>query len=115
MTEPKQSPSTQYYRVAVPLTLYKLFDYSYDQSSTIQQGSRVVVPFGHQTLVGIVVKQLAQPSVALNTVLPVKAVIDEEPVLTPDLLKTLLWVSEHYHSTFGREILSDRTAVNDSR
>ncbi len=94
----------RYIRVAVPLRLYGMFDYRCEDSKIVQVGSRVVIPFGGRTIIGIVVAHVDTPDIALEKIVPIKSVIDIEPVFPVDLLRTLSWVSNYYHQPFG-EIL----------
>ncbi len=91
-------------RVAVPIRVYGTFDYKCSDSMIVPVGSRVVVPFGPRTIVGIVVQHVETPAVALEKLVSIISVVDKEPVFTDDLLKTLRWVSNYYHQPFG-EIL----------
>ena len=74
-------------------------------------GSRVVVPFGARTIVGIVVQHVDTPAVALENLVSVTSAVDTEPIFPADLLKTLRWVSEHYHQPYG-EILWSALPAN---
>ena len=65
-------------------------------------GKRVWVPFGSQRLVGFVVGLAASSPVKKTK--PIYSVIDEEPVLRADLLKTTKWLSEYYFCSWGEAI-----------
>ena len=95
---------TEFVRVAVPLRLRNLFDYRCPKSMLVTIGCRVRVPFGRQTQLGLVVDYVDNTSMPKDKVKEVAGVLDEEPVITAELMNTLAWVSEYYHQSLG-EIL----------
>jgi primosomal protein N' (replication factor Y) len=62
-----------------------VFDYSIPEALTGQVGvgHLVVTPFGKQTVQGVVLRFISQPSVPLSEVKDIVSSIDSEPVLTP--------------------------------
>lgn len=73
-----------YVQVAVNLPLTSgVFDYHLpsELEGHVQPGCLVVVPFGHQTVQGIVLRLMA--STSLLETRPVEALLDPQPVLTP--------------------------------
>ncbi|MDR3573030.1 MAG: primosomal protein N' [Anaerolineaceae bacterium] len=73
-----------YFQIAVNLPQVSgVFDYHLPQelAGQIQPGSLVVVPFGKQTLQGIVLQQVEQPAVAETKA--ILALLDPQPVVTP--------------------------------
>ena len=58
----------------------------------LQPGSLVVVPFGAQTVQGVVLDFVTHP--AVEHTLPVESVLDEQPVLTPLQLELAKWLSQ---------------------
>jgi primosomal protein N' (replication factor Y) len=84
-----------YFQVAVNIpTLSGLFDYHVpaELEGSVQPGSLVVVPFGRQTVQGVVVRPVDVPQVLATK--PIQAVLDPLPVLTPALLQLALDLSE---------------------
>jgi primosomal protein N' (replication factor Y) len=63
-----------------------VFDYHLpdDLSDNVHPGSLVIVPFGKQTVQGVVIERIVEPSVIETR--QVEAVLDKEPVLTPQLM-----------------------------
>ncbi len=87
-------------RVALPVPLYRNFDYAVpgDQTCPVA-GSRVRVPFGKRELVGICV--LPDPPDPFHKLQPVLAVLDDIPALNADLLMLARWLADYYHYPLG--------------
>jgi primosomal protein N' (replication factor Y) len=82
-----------YVEVAVNLPPVRgTFDYHLppEMRRKVGPGHLVLVPFGNRTLQGVVVRNLAQPSVPETK--PVLDVADEDPVLTPQQLELADWI-----------------------
>lgn len=96
-------------QVALPVPLYRVFDYSVSVASTALPaiGSRVEVSFGRQTLIGIVVTHIAQTAsdVPSHKLKPINQCLDAEPILDECMLKLAYWLASYYHYPLG-EVLS---------
>ena len=93
--------------VLVPIPLLEKFSYllpKHIKSSLPLPGSRVMVPFGRRTLVGIVWKKNSSPNLKIKKYKYIKEVIDNEPLLTKDLLDLADWASRYYHHPLGEVI-----------
>ena len=93
--------------VLVPIPLLEKFSYllpKHIKSSLPLPGSRVLVPFGRRTLVGIVWKKNSSPNLKIKKYKYIKEVIDNEPLLTKDLLDLADWASRYYHHPLGEVI-----------
>ena len=93
--------------VLVPIPLLEKFSYllpKHIKSSLPLPGSRVLVPFGRRTLVGIVWKTNSSPNLKIKKYKYIKEVIDNEPLLTKDLLDLADWASRYYHHPLGEVI-----------
>ncbi len=100
-------------QVALPVPLYRVFDYSLpaDMNASLtttpaqipQIGSRVEVSFGRQTLIGIVVAHLSETdsSVPINKLKPINKCLDAEPILDNRMLKLATWLARYYHYPLG--------------
>ena len=97
-------------QVALPVPLYRVFDYSLpaDMSALPDRslpkiGSRVEVSFGRQTLIGIVIAHISQDnsSVPINKIKPINNCLDAEPILDADMLKLAYWLARYYHYPLG--------------
>lgn len=90
-------------RVAVPSPLRRLFDYRAPASAAgkVAPGQRVRVPFGRQRLVGVIVEVAATTDVPAARLRDAIELVDETPVLGPDVLELLRWAAEYYHHPPG--------------
>lgn len=91
-------------RVAVPSPLRRLFDYlqpDAEQEFAPIVGARVVVPFGRQTLVGIIVEITNLSTFTLAQLKPVIKVLDAEPLFPEKLRELFLWASTYYQYPLG--------------
>ena len=110
-------------RVALPVPLYREFDYLPSSNNTNSAntltdtasnvaalppiGGRVQVSFGRQTLIGIVVDHIDsnQSDVPLNKLKAIKQVIDTAPILDLQMLSLARWLASYYHYPLG-DVLS---------
>ena len=84
-------------QVAVPRPLRRLFDYA-TTSTPPPAGARVRVPFGGASVVGVVV---SERDVSQHRLKFVQDVLDDEPLLPPDLLALAGWLADYYHHPIG--------------
>ncbi len=91
--------------VAVPSPLYRGFDYKLPQAAAPPApGSRVLVPFGHQQLVGIVLCSKQHSDVAFAKLKTAREVLDTQPVFDTALLQLLRWAARYYHHPIGETL-----------
>ncbi len=94
--------------VALPIPVETTFTYRVPEEwqSEIEAGHRVVVSFGPRTLTGVVVSvretQDAQPDAPKYK--PIDDIPDDQPALTPELLKLTRWVADYYVCGWGEAI-----------
>ena len=103
-------------QVALPVPLYRVFDYRLPADTpTLPNGaamaamplppigSRVEVPFGRQTLIGIVIAHIeeAASDVPINKLKPINKCLDAEPILDASMLKLAHWLARYYHYPLG--------------
>ena len=89
-------------RIAVPSPLYRSFDYLAPETDmALCPGMRVRVPFGTREQVGMLVELREDSPVAPESLRPIVAVLDSEPLLPPDLLELSLWAQRYYHHPPG--------------
>lgn len=90
------------YQVCIPHTNRDYFDYE-AQELTPCIGSRVWVPFRNQTRLGIVIgdKQTQLPGTSLKSI---STVIDDEPLMSGDLLSLCSWIGNYYQSPLSEVI-----------
>ncbi|MGL5226478.1 MAG: primosomal protein N' [Aeromonas sp.] len=87
-------------RVAVPVPLRRHFDYL-SSLPLPAPGCRVEIPFGFQTLVGLVVDHPHETDVPHDKLKPIKRVLDATPVLGPDILALMTWSANYYQYPLG--------------
>ena len=110
-------------RVALPVPLYREFDYlpsanNTNSANTLKDtasnvaalppiGGRVQVSFGRQTLIGIVIDHIDsnQSDIPLNKLKAIKQVIDTDPILDLQMLSLARWLASYYHYPLG-DVLS---------
>jgi primosomal protein N' (replication factor Y) (superfamily II helicase) len=91
-------------RVAVPSPLRRVFDYLLPAEcgfANIKPGMRVLVPFGRQEIIGVVLEVATESKLELAKLKPVLAVLDDEPLLPKTILNLITWVSNYYHHPIG--------------
>lgn len=101
-----QAPSV-YVEAVLPVPLRRAFTYRIPEQmrSEIKPGARLKLPFGRRNLTGY--------AVALHPVLPAEVEIDEtkikdvidlvdnEPLITPEILRLTQWTADYYASFWG--------------
>lgn len=90
--------------IAVPRPLFQTFTYSVPDSMKDQltPGSRVMVPFGRQHLIGMAVRVHQEPHP--GGVKPVRELLDQEPLLSSRLLELGLWLASYYLAPPGEAL-----------
>lgn len=97
--------------VALDVPINKLFDYKcpFDNARV---GARVKVPFGRSTRVGIIVKILQNiDNSGSYKIKEIYDLLDDTPVLTPELLKTSKWAAKYYHYPLGQVLFNAITPI----
>lgn len=91
-------------RVALPVPLDKQFDYLIPNHLFPIIGGRVSVPFGRQTLVGIVTSLVNESEFSIDKLKPIKAILDNQPVWTDSVYELLTWCSQFYQYPLGETL-----------
>ena len=95
-------------RVAVPSPLYQTFDYLVPANvdpRELMAGVRVRVPFGRTRSIGVLLEMAGSSPIADGRLKTAEAVLDQEPVVTPEILALARWASSYYHYPLG-EVLA---------
>mgnify|MGYP000438121618 CR=1 FL=1 len=94
-------------RVAVPTPLHRLFDYLPPENSSgrLLPGMRVCIPFGHRSVIGIVVAIIQQSTLPLAKLKYIESVLDAAPIFSDKLLGLLLWAADYYQYPSGEVLL----------
>jgi len=88
-------------QVAVPVPLYRLFDYLPPAGEPVPpQGSRVLVPFGSRELVGVVTGPSNASRIDPNRLKPIERTF-EAGLVDPELLSLMRWTTRYYAAPPG--------------
>jgi primosomal protein N' (replication factor Y) (superfamily II helicase) len=95
-----------YVRVAIPVPVDRLFDYRVPEHLRpgIEPGKRVLVPFGRRKLTGYCVESAAETDVPEKSLRDVVEIVDDEPVVLPELLTLTRWIGHYYHCSWGEAL-----------
>ena len=85
-------------QVAVPRPLRRVFDYAPPPQGAPEPGARVRVPLGRSSVVGVVTGRSASSAHSLKAI---EEVLDETPLLPPDLVLLAEWLAGYYHHPVG--------------
>jgi primosomal protein N' (replication factor Y) (superfamily II helicase) len=102
-------PDSPIFKVAVPVPLYGLFDYlapDHCPIDKIKPGCRVRVSFGRKSLIGLVVEQSAKSDVPLHKLKAFDQYLDDQPVISPPILKLLIWAAAYYQHPLGEVLIA---------
>lgn len=94
--------------VVVPVPTLDRLDYEVPPALPVPEpGTRVLVPLGARVVTGCVVEPSgSSPAAALK---PLRDVLDDEPMLPPDVVGLALWVGDYYACGAGEAL--DRKSV----
>ena len=90
------------YDIILPLAISDVYTYNIPETIQYPQiGSRVLVPIGRKSIIGIIYRshegELA-PNIKVRDIIQV---IDEQPIVTAEQLKLWEWLSSYYMCTLG--------------
>ena len=90
--------------IAIALPIDRTFHYAIPEAAkdTIAIGKRVFVPFGNRTVVGYVVGFADEAD--FKGIKEISSVIDNEPVLSEEMLKLTCWIKDNYYCSWGLAI-----------
>ncbi|NNE66023.1 MAG: primosomal protein N' [Pyrinomonadaceae bacterium] len=104
----QQNPeSTMFVDVALPVPLRRSFTYRLRKPAKVplKIGARVIVPFGKRKLTGYAVgtHDFLDPALDIDEskIRDVIEVVDEEPLLTAEILSLTQWAAGYYASSWG--------------
>jgi len=101
-------------RVAVAAPVRRSFDYLLPPNEAHLQvlpGCRVRVPFGPRSQIGIVVERLDKSPVPRAKLKPITDVLDELPLLPPDIMALLNWAATYYQHPIGDVLVNTLPAL----
>ena len=99
----------RFVEVAIKVPLPRTFDYKIDEqlispSAPIMPGMRVLVPFGNQKKVAVVLALKTHTDVPDNKIKAVTEVIDQTPILSSQHLELLSFTARYYCYPLGETI-----------
>ena len=89
----------QYVKTAVFANIDNLLTYKTIRG--VEPGCRVVVPLGTKLVTGVVAEKTTDPGIDPLKIKPIRKLVDKEPVLNKNLMKTGEWISSYYLSSPG--------------
>jgi primosomal protein N' (replication factor Y) len=85
--------------VVLPVPIDRAFTYKLKNEDDPPVGGRVVVPFRNEKLTGVVTRLHDEaPPVEAR---PIIAVLDQEPILTAELMELARWIAQYYIAPLG--------------
>ena len=86
----------------MPVPVAEGFDYRWPGPGPAPlPGTRVRVPFGRRERIGIVIAARSAASVADGALKDVREVLDREPLIEGELMRSLEWAADYYHHPLG--------------
>ncbi|HKP45426.1 MAG TPA: primosomal protein N' [Pyrinomonadaceae bacterium] len=107
LPELKEQRPPKYAEVAVPVHVATTFIYRLpaELQSAAQTGARIVVPLGNKLTTGYIValhsELRPESSLKDEAVKDAREILDDAPLLTPEILALTQWVAEYYLSPWG--------------
>ena len=99
-------------KVAVNAPLGRLFDYLPPAGAAgARPGCRVLVPFGRQRHVGMIMELAAGSEVPSNRLKRARSLIDARPILGEDDLWLIRFTSDYYHHPIGEVVAAALPAL----
>jgi primosomal protein N' (replication factor Y) len=90
--------------VVLPVPLDRAFTYKLKDDNDPPVGGRVVVPFRNEKLIGVVTRLHDEaPPVEARLI---EAVLDQEPILTAELMELAAWIAQYYLVPLGEVLRS---------
>ena len=86
--------------VALPVPLDRTFTYTVNGIEPAI-GARVLVPFGGQRLMGVVVRVHDERPTDAVAIKPVQQVLDDAPLLSDELMHLAKWIAQYYVAPLG--------------
>jgi primosomal protein N' (replication factor Y) len=86
--------------VALPVPLDRTFTYTVNGAEPAI-GARVLVPFGGQRLMGVVVRVHDERPTDAVAIKPVQQVLDDAPLLSDELMHLAKWIAQYYVAPLG--------------
>jgi primosomal protein N' (replication factor Y) (superfamily II helicase) len=86
--------------VALPVPLDRTFTYAVREGQAVERGARVIAQFRSEKLIGVVT-ELSEHAPPDFKTRHLDAVLDEEPLLSEQLLELATWIASYYLAPLG--------------
>jgi len=98
--------NNKYVNVALNLPIDSLFTYKVPDflADSAEAGKRVLVNFGKKAMTGIITEVISESP--LKNVREIKTILDEERILSDELLRFCKWISDYYLAPEGEVLFS---------
>ncbi|MFO0304737.1 MAG: hypothetical protein ACK51J_03010, partial [Burkholderiales bacterium] len=104
---PPGSPAvTQIAKIGLDVPLANTFDFLIPNKLDVEPGHLVIVPFGRQRVVGIVVAVRAESDIPLEKLRAIESVRSDMPAVSADLIAVFQFCSAYYHAPIGQIALN---------
>lgn len=106
-TDTKTDPVPAYVEAALPVPLRRVFTYRVPERlrGSIKLGARLKLPFGRREMTGYAVGLHSElpPDVEIDEakIKDITLVSDDEPLITPEILRLTQWAADYYSSFWG--------------
>ncbi len=103
----KDSPLPQFVELALPLPMRQTFTYRLPPNlqENVKIGARLLVPFGKRNMTGYVVElhEILDEALEIeeSQIKDAIELLDEEPLLTDEILRLTNWTADYYASSWG--------------
>ena len=100
-------PLPEFVEVALPLPMRQTFTYRlpFGLRDTVKIGARLLVPFGKRQITGYAValhiKLDEEIEIEEAAIKEAAELLDEEPLITGEILKLTQWTADYYASSWG--------------
>ncbi len=105
----KTANSNTILAVALPVPLYRTFDYlppSPTYASSLSAGQRVSVQFGKRALTGIILAVKSNSDYPIEKLKPITRLLDKQPILPPSILAIAKWSAQYYCHPVGEVLFA---------
>ena len=75
----------------------RVFTYSVPEHLALEEGHRVLVPFGSRKIEGFVMGFQSEPGIDPAKIRPIIARLEDYPALLPEMIRLAQWMRERYH------------------
>jgi primosomal protein N' (replication factor Y) (superfamily II helicase) len=94
-------------RLAIPSPLRRQFDYlppigmNVEDIVALRPGVRLRVPFGGREVTGFLLAVCKESAIPLSSLKPALEVLDQSPLIDPQMLQLCHWAADYYHHPLG--------------